>query len=293
MDIMQREGRYPVPPGVSPILGVEFSGVISEIGPEVTRWTTGDHVLGLAAGGAYAECIAAASTHLIRKPDSLSWSQAASIPEAFLTAYQALVLIGKMQKGEDVLIHAGASGVGIAAAQLARLFGANNVIATTSTQEKIDWLLSIPNGPTHTANYKTEDFAMVSKAVTKGKGVNVVIDFVGQSHFSKNIDALAVDGRMTILALLSGSVVEKMNLAPLLYKRLHVEGSTLRSRSAQYQADLIHHFVSNAFYHISGEEGNQPIKTYIYKVYPWEQIQEAHRAMEANVNIGKIVAEVI
>ncbi|KAF5360837.1 hypothetical protein D9756_004962 [Leucocoprinus leucothites] len=242
MDIAQREGRYPPPPGASSILGVEFSGVISEIGPGVEGWAVGDQVLGLAGGGAYAEYILVASTHIIKKPASMSWVQAASIPEAFLTAYQALVMIGKMQRGDDVLIHAGASGVGIAAAQLARFFGADTVTATASTQEKIDWLLKIPNGPTHAANYKTEDFSAVVKNVTNGKGVNVLIDFVGQSHFSKNLDALAVDGRMTMLAMLSGSVVEKVNLAPLLYKRLHVEGSTLRSRPAQYQADLIQQY---------------------------------------------------
>ncbi|KAJ3559595.1 hypothetical protein NP233_g11226 [Leucocoprinus birnbaumii] len=290
MDISQREGKYPPPPGASSILGVEFSGVISKLGPGVEGWAIGDPVMGLAGGGAYAEYIAVASTHIIPKPASMSWVEAASIPEAFLTAYQALIMIGKMQKGDNVLVHAGASGVGIAAAQLARFFGAQTVTATTSTQEKIDWLLNMPNGPTHAANYKTEDFSAVVKKLTDGKGVNVVIDFVGQSHFSKNIDALAVDGRMTMLAMLSGSIAEKVNLAPLLYKRLHIEGSTLRSRTAEYQADLIHQFASNVLNYISGEEGNEPIKTYIHKVYPWEQIQEAHREMEANANMQVFLA---
>ncbi|KAF9453162.1 quinone oxidoreductase putative [Macrolepiota fuliginosa MF-IS2] len=293
MDISQREGKYPPPPGASSILGVEFSGLVSEIGPDVTEWAIGDQVLGLAGGGAYAEYIAIAATHILKKPDHLSWAQAASIPEVFLTAYQALVLIGKVHKGDDVLIHAGASGVGIAAAQLARYFGAHTVTVTASTQEKIDWLLRMPNGPTHAANYKTEDFAAVVKQVTDGKGASVVIDFVGQSHFNKNLEALAVDGRMTMLALLSGPIVEKANLSLLLYKRLHIEGSTLRSRSATYQADLIQRFTSNAFHHISGEEEHGSIKTYIHRVYPWEQIQEAHKEMEANQNIGKIVVEVV
>lgn len=309
MDILQREGRYILPSNVSPILGVEFSGIISDIGPGVAGWSVGDQVLGLAGGvntpqishhlshdviqGAYAEYIAVASTHIIKKPASLSWVQAASIPEAFLTAYQALALIGKIQKGDHILIHAGASGVGIAAIQLARFFGAQTVIATTSTQTKIDWLLSIPGRPSRAVNYKTEDFSAIAKEVTDGQGVNMVIDCVGQSHFAKNIDVLAVDGRMVMLAMLSGSVVESVNLAPVLYKRLRLEGTTLRSRSTQYQADLIHEFTSNVFYHISGKEGHEPIKTYIHKVFPWEQIKEAHKEMEANLSIGKIVVEVV
>ncbi|EKM79169.1 hypothetical protein AGABI1DRAFT_113770 [Agaricus bisporus var. burnettii JB137-S8] len=292
MDIMQREGGYPVPPGASQILGVEFSGTISEVGSDVVEWKVGDHVLGLAGGGAYAEYIAVPSTHVIRKPDNLTWIEAASVPEAFLTAYQALVLIGHVRKNDDILIHAGASGVGIAAIQLARYFGANTVTVTTSKQEKIDWLLGMSNGPTHAVNYKTEDFAERVKTITAGKGVNVVIDFVGQSHFNKNINALAMDGRMTMLALLSGSLVEKVNLGPLLYKRLHIEGSTLRSRSAAYQADLIQQFSSNVFGNISGEEGKGSIKTYIHKVYSWDQIQDAHKEMEANQNIGKIMVEI-
>ncbi|CAA7265521.1 unnamed protein product [Cyclocybe aegerita] len=288
MDISQREGKYPPPAGASTILGVEFSGTITELGPNTdgyrSSWRVGDEVLGLAGGGAYAEYIAVKQTHIIRKPSHLSWAEAASIPEVFLTAFQALVVIGQIKENDNVLVHAGASGVGVAAIQLARVYGAHNVIATTSTQEKIDWLLGLPNGATHGANYKTQDFAAVVKDVTQNKGVDVVIDFVGQSHFTKNIDALAVDGRMTMLALLSGTVVESVNLAPILYKRLHIEGSTLRSRSLAYQTELIDRFRREVFSKITGEDGNGPIRTYIYKVYPWTEISAAHIEMEANKN---------
>jgi len=190
------------------------------------------------------------------------------------------------------LIHAGASGVGVAAAQLARFFGASTVTATTSTVEKIKWLLRMPNSSTHVANYNSDDFAAVVLEITGGKGVNVVIDFVGQSHFNKNLEALAVDGRMTMLSLLSGPIVEKADLTPILKKRLHVEGSTLRSRSHEYQADLIKRFESNVFHHITGDTGQGAIRTYVHKVYPWERILEAHKELEANRNFGKIVAEI-
>jgi len=293
MDISQREGKYPPPAGSSTILGVEFSGSIAEVSSDVSEWKVNDEVLGLAGGGAYAEYIAVQQTHIIAKPQYLTWVEAASIPEVFLTAFQVLVVIGRVKKDDNVLVHAGASGVGLAAIQIARAYGAHTVTATTSTKEKIDWLLGLPNGPTHAANYKTEDFAEVVKQVTDNKGVDVVIDFVGQSHFNKNIDSLAVDGRMTIVSALSGNIVDSVNLGPILHKRLHIEGSTLRSRSLEYQADLIERFKLDVFSKITGEGGKGPIWTYIHTVYPWTEIQSAHREMAENKNSGKIIVEVI
>ncbi|KAI0351397.1 quinone oxidoreductase [Trametes cingulata] len=293
MDILQREGRYPLPPGAPDILGVEFSGHVVQVGDGVSEWNAGDEVLGLTSGGAYAEYVVAPHKNLIRKPAHLSWIEAASIPEVFLTAFQALVVIAEVKEGDDVLVHAGASGVGIAAIQLARLYGANTVTATASTQEKLDMLLSLASGATHAVNYKTQDFAQEVKKITGGKGVDVIIDFVGQSHWQKNIDALAYDGRLTLLAVLSGAEVPQFNLLPILYKRLRIQGSTLRARSEDYQAELVARFKREAFDHITGSSGDGRIRTYIHKVYPWAEIQEAHREMEANKNSGKIVAEVV
>ncbi|KAI0671128.1 quinone oxidoreductase [Trametes maxima] len=293
MDILQREGKYPLPPGAPDILGVEFSGHVVGVGEGVSEWKEGDEVLGLASGGAYAEYIVAPHRNLIKKPAHLSWVEAASIPEVFLTAFQALVVLAEVKKGDNVLVHAGASGVGIAAIQLARLYGANTVTATASTQDKLDMLLSLPNGATHAVNYKTQDFAEEVKKTTNGKGVDVIIDFVGQSHWNKNIDSLAYDGRITLLALLSGAEVPNFNLAPILFKRLRIQGSTLRARSEDYQADLVARFKREAFDHITGSSGNGRIRAYIHRVYPWNEIQEAHREMEANKNSGKIMAEVV
>ncbi|OCH90446.1 quinone oxidoreductase [Obba rivulosa] len=293
MDISQREGKYPPPPGASNILGVEFSGHVVEVGRDVTEWKEGDEVLGLAGGGAYAEYIVVPKSNVMKKPEHLSWIEAASIAENFLTAFQALVLVAEIKKGDNVLVHAGASGVGVAAIQLARLYGANHVIATASTSEKLNWLLSLPSGATHAVNYKTQDFAAEVKRITNNKGVDVIIDFVGQSHWQKNIDSLAVDGRMTLLALLSGPEVPSFNLVPILYKRLRIQGSTLRSRSPEYQAELISKFKRDVLGFITSSAGDGPLKIYIHKVYPWTEIQDAHREMEANSNSGKIVAEVV
>ncbi|KAH7885186.1 quinone oxidoreductase putative [Phlebopus sp. FC_14] len=299
MDQSQREGFYPPPPGASSILGVEFSGHVVQVAPGITKWSLGDQVFGLAGGGAYAEYIACHQDLLMKKPPHLSWVEAASIPENYITAYQALVKYGQVKQGDDVLVHAGASGVGIAAIQIARFFGAKTVTATASTKEKLDWLLSMPNGATHAVNYKTEDFAVKVKETTNGRGVHVVIDFVGKTHWAKNIDSLAIDGRMTILALLSGNEVPSVNLGPILYKRLKIQGSTLRSRSLEYQAGLIGGYVlrvpSNLVSivdKITNAGGSGPIRTYVHKVYPWTEIQGAHREMAENKNSGKIIVTV-
>ncbi|KAF5320652.1 hypothetical protein D9758_018213 [Tetrapyrgos nigripes] len=175
MDILQCEGRYPAPPGASEILGVEFSGTITALSEGVPDFKVGDMVFGLAGGGAYTEYIAVESSLLLAKLPHLSWIEAASIPEVFLTAYQAIVMYCETKKDKHVLIHAAASGVGIAAIQLARTRGVRTVTATASTKEKLDWLLSMPNGATHTVNYKTQDFAEETKKISEGHGVDAVV----------------------------------------------------------------------------------------------------------------------
>jgi len=288
-DIYQRNGGYPVPPGASEILGMEFSGIVAELGSS-SKFQIGDEVFGLVPGGGYAEYVAVDETHLWRKPAHLTWADAASIPENWITAFQALKPIGDLREEDRVLVHAGASGVGVALNQLARYFGCETVITTASTPEKLAWLASMERGATHTVNYKTQDFAKEVGAITNGKGVNLVIDFVGKSHWEKNIASLALDGRMVMLSILSGSEVQA-DLRPILYKRLRIQGSTLRSRSPQYQADLIQS-MEGIINDLSGEKGNKPLKIFIHKTFPWTEIIEAHREMEANKNCGKIIAEI-
>jgi len=290
-DTYQRNGNYPLPPGASEILGVEFSGIVDDIGT-TTKYRVGDEIFGLVAGGGYAEYVAAYDTHVWRKPADLTWAEAASIPENWITAYQALKVVGNLEAQDRVLVHAGASGVGVAANQLARYFGSQTVVTTASTTEKLDWLAAIKMGPTHTINYKTQDFAKECAGITEGKGINLIIDFVGKSHWEKNITSLAADGRMVILSTLSGSETQ-IDLRSILYKRLRIEGSTLRARSLQYQAKLIDGMSERIIHDISGENGDKPLRVFIHKTYPWTEIVEAHREMEVNKNSGKIIVEIL
>jgi len=292
MDILQREGHYPVPPNTTPILGVEFSGTVAEIGPGVSGVAIGDEVFGLAYGGAYAEYVMTYDAMLAPKPAHLTWSEAAGVSEVWLTAFQALFLVGKLKKGESVLIHAGASGVGIAANQLARRYGAKHVITTAGSAEKLDFLKDMHYGPTDTVNYKTEDFAEHIHKITGGNGVDVVIDFIGKDYWEKNIASLAKDGRMVHLAVMSGDEVPSFSLLPILYKRLSILGTTLRARTPEYQAELMGRFKREALHDIKGEKGEGGLTTYVYKVFPWTDIQAAQMEMEENKTSGKIIVEV-
>ncbi|KAL8292030.1 hypothetical protein RQP46_001496 [Phenoliferia psychrophenolica] len=295
MDISQRMGHYPLPPGVSTILGVEFSGVVAE--SKSSNFKVGDEVFGLAFGGAYAEYIAVASGMVVQKPQGVSWIQAASIPENWLTAYQALFLIAEMKAGQSVMIHAGASGVGLAAIQLAKSFGAALVIATAGSDDKVKF---IEQHGAKGINYKTQDFSAEVLKLTNGTGVNVVIDFVGPDYWTKNIASLARDGRMVLLGMLSGlKTKEPLDMGPLLFKRLRVEGTTLRSRSLEYQSNLLQEFTKNAMSKVfancgsAGGEKKDGLDLVIHKVYSWRDIIDAHEEMEGAKNIGKIICTVV
>ncbi|KAH7317472.1 quinone oxidoreductase [Rhizoctonia solani] len=288
MDLRQRKGGYPLPAGTSDILGVEFYGTIEELGSEASGFEVGQEVIGLAYGGAYAEYLTLSVGNIMPKPKNLSWVEAAAIPENFITAFQALVLICELKQGEDVLIHAGAGGVGVAANQLAALHGAKHVITTASSKEKLDFLHNMPKGSTHGVNYREQNFAEEVAKITDGRGVDVVVDFIGPDYWEKNIEALAQDGRMAILASMSGPEVAKVNLIKLLYKRIRVQGSTLRSRSPEYQAALVKRFWDKCGPHFESGELN----VYIHKTYKWTEVSEAHKEMEANKTMGKIIVAI-
>jgi len=288
MDVMQRQGLYPLPPGVSTIIGVEFSGIVKEAGELASgSWKAGDEVFGLAFGGAYAELIVVDSGMLTRKPKELSWAQAAAIPEAWLTAFQALFLIAEMQPGARVLIHAGASGVGIAANQLARGFGASEVFTTAGSKDKCDFLKN-KIGVDHAINYKEQDFAEEIRKATDGKGMDVIIDFIGASYFKQNVASAARDGRMVMLGLPSGGKPEGVELGPILFKRLRIEGTTLRSRTTEYQTELLQRFSREALPKLLDGHYN----LVIHATLPWEKIVEATEMLEGAHNTGKIVCTI-
>ncbi|KAK9900643.1 putative quinone oxidoreductase [Cystobasidium minutum MCA 4210] len=287
MDIMQRQGMYPVPPQAPATLGVEFSGIIEEAGNS-SGWKKGDEVFGLTYGGAYAEYVLVDGGMLTSKPKELSWEQAAAIPEAWLTAFQALILIAEMKEGARVLIHAGASGVGIAAIQLAKGFGAKEVFTTAGSQEKLDFLTN-KIGADHGINYKTQKFSDEILRITDKQGVDVIIDFVGQGYFEMNLQSAARDAHMVMLGLLSGGKVEGgLDLSTILYKRMRIEGTTLRSRSTEYQVDLLQRFSKEALPKVM--QGHYELV--IHKVLPWDKIVEATEILENSGNTGKVVCTI-
>ncbi len=283
-DILQREGKYPPPVGASPILGLELSGVVEEVGTKVFKWKKGDSVFGLIPGGGYAEYAVIHENMATEIPGNLSFEEAAAIPEVFLTAYQSLIWLGELRAGEFVLIHAGASGVGTAAIQLAREIGAKIIITASAEKHKICKEL----GADLTIDYKSQNFKDEVLKFTNNYGTDVIIDFIGGPYFKHNIESLTRNGRLIQLATLGGSKVEDFDMRQILVKRLKIIGSTLRSRSLDYQIQLTKEFKDFAFEKIR----KGVIKPVIDKVYNWQDVAEAHKRMEENKNIGKIVLKI-
>lgn len=287
MDLIQREGKYPLPPQAPKTLGVEFSGTIESLGAGPHGdFKVGDAVFGLAYGGAYAEYIAVSSKMLLHKPDFLSWEQAAGIPETWITATQALHLVGEFAKGKSVLWHAGASGVSIAGIQLSKDSGASAVYATAGSDEKCRFIEG-ELGATKALNYKTSEWDKEILEATGGKGVDLIVDFIGATYFQKNLNVAARDCHWVCLGLMGGVELNGVNIGPLLYKRVRIEGSTLRSREPEYQgklrdklAEYIQHFETGA------------LKVKIDTVLPWEEIVKAHELMESNKITGKIICTI-
>jgi putative PIG3 family NAD(P)H quinone oxidoreductase len=280
-DTMQRSGKYPPPAGASPILGLELAGKVVDLGKEVSRWKKGDPVFGLLPGGGYAQYAVIHEEMAMAVPKHLSMEEAVAIPEVFLTAFQALQWLGKVKANDYVLIHAGASGVGTAAIQLARELGAHVLVTASAAKHKVCMDL----GAELAIDYKTTRFDQKVLEVTQGKGADVIIDFIAADYFQQNIDCLATDGRLILLATLSGGKISEFDLRKILTKRLQIIGSTLRSRSKAYQIELTKQMAAFALPRF--EDGR--LKPIIDRVLDWHQVQEAHRLMESNQNAGKIV----
>ncbi|KAL4976902.1 hypothetical protein BDW66DRAFT_134028 [Aspergillus desertorum] len=288
MDLLQREGQYPVPPQAPPTLGVEFSGTIAELGDGATEdFKVGDEVFGLAYGGAYAEYIAVATGMLIHKPKELSWEEAAGIPETWITATQALHLVGAFKPGNSVLWHAGASSVSIAGIQLAKAAGASAIYVTAGSDEKISFCVD-KLGATAGFNYRTQNWAEELSKATNGRGVDVIVDYIGAGYFQDNLKSAALDGRIVNLAFLGGIKVENVDISYFLRKRIRYEGSTLRSRDEGYQKKLRDMVVENALEKLRSGE----FKVFVEKVFKFEDVVEAHKLMESNQTKGKIICTI-
>lgn len=282
-DILQKQGKYPPPPGASQILGLDCAGIIEEIGAQVKGFQKGDRVMALLSGGGYAEFINVHQNLLMKIPNNLNFEQATAIPEVFLTAFQTLFWIGNLKPEENVLIHAGASGVGSAAIQLARIVKAKQIFITAGNSDKIDFCKNL--GATTGINYNNEDFQKIIEELTHDQGVNLILDFIGATYFKQNLKCLDFDGKLILIAAMGGFKIENFNILPFLLKRVQVFGTTLRSRSLDYKAKLTREF-SEKFLHLFLSEELKPI---VDKIFPISQANQAHNYMENNLNKGKII----
>jgi putative PIG3 family NAD(P)H quinone oxidoreductase len=280
-DLLQRRGAYPPPRGASPILGLELAGeVLEPAGP----WQPGDRVMAVVTGGGYAELATVPVGMAMPIPDSLSFEEAAAIPEAFVTAFLNLFTLGRLQAGESVLVHAGASGVGTAAIQLARAAGAR-VFATAGSRAKLDLCREL--GAELAIDYHEEDFREHVITATHKRGVDVILDFVGAPYWESNLASLAIGGRLMLIGFLGGSAGQ-LDLGPILARSLTVTGTTLRRTPLDRKIALTRAFSEFALPRFERGE----LRPVIDAVYPLDQAAEAHRVLEANRNAGKVVLRV-
>ena len=280
-DVMQRQGNYPPPPGASDILGLEVSGTVAALGSGVSEWTVGQRVCALVTGGGYAEYCLVPAPQCLPIPNGVELVDAAALPETCFTVWTNVFERGRLSEAETFLIHGGSSGIGTTAIQLARLFGAR-VFATAGSADKCAACERL--GAERAINYRTEDFVAVLKDATGGRGVDVILDMVGGAYLQRNLDSLAVEGRLVLIALMGGAKAE-VNLATLMSRRVILTGSTLRSRSIEQKAAIAAAVRGRVWPHIASRRF-QPV---IHAKYPLGEAAEAHRVMEASTHIGKLL----
>lgn len=283
-DVLQRAGKYPPPPGASPILGLEVAGRVTALGAGVSEWQVGDRVAALAPGGGYAEFCVVPAAHALPVPENTALSLAAALPETWFTVWANLMGLAHLQRGERLLVHGGSSGIGLAALQLARHIGAESFV-TVGHADKAAVCQAL--GADHVINYRNEDFLARIKEMTSGEGVDVVLDMVGGHYLQKNVSALRRDGRLVMIAFLEGSKTE-FDFMPVMMKRLTLTGSTMRSRTLAEKTairDALRHEVWPALM-------AEKLKTHICATFLLERADEAHRLMESGQHIGKIVLQV-
>ena len=280
-DILQRKGHYPPPPGASSVLGMEVSGHVAALGADVDDWKPGDAVCALLAGGGYAEYCVAPAGQCLAIPENIPVPDAAALPEAVFTVWTNLFDPTCLNPGETLLVQGGSSGVGSMAIQVAALFGAR-VAATAGSAAKCDFCRQI--GCERVFNYKEEDWAEGVRAWSGGRGVDVILDMVGGDYFPKHLRALASRGRLVHIAYSRGREVTA-DLALIMLKRLVITGSTLRSRPAGQKAALRDAIRQRLWPHF----GSGRVRPIIDRVFPLEQVADAHRRMESNQHLGKIL----
>ena len=280
-DVMQRQGKYPPPPGASDIPGLELAGAVDALGEGVTAWVVGDRVCALVSGGGYAEHCVVPAVQCLPIPAGFDEVQAAALPEAFFTVWANVVERGRLREGETLLVHGGASGIGTTAIQLARAFGAR-VLATAGSPEKCAACEKL--GAERAVNYRIEDFVTTARQATSGRGVDVILDMVGGSYIPRDLEALAPEGRLVLIAFQGGAQAE-LSFLPLLQRHLTITGSTLRPRPVEEKGRLARALRGAAWPLL--EDGR--VRPVIDSTFPLERAADAHRRMESGAHVGKIV----
>jgi NADPH:quinone reductase len=282
-DLVQRTGRYPAPPG-SPadVPGLEFAGHVEAVGPLVTHWKPGQRVMGIIGGGGQAEYVVVHEGMLVEIPNNMDYIQAAAIPEAFMTAHDALFTQGNLQMGERVLIHAAGSGVGTAAIQLSHAIRAT-VFGTARTPDKLERAKALGLN----VGLSGDSFAADIQNITKGEGVDLVLDFVGAAYMQQNLEALGMWGRLVFLATLGGAQAQ-VNLGLVMAKGILVRGCVLRSRTLEEKLAVTRRFATQVVpLFVRGQ-----LRPIVEDVFPLQEIAQAHRAMATNRNFGKYIIQI-
>jgi putative PIG3 family NAD(P)H quinone oxidoreductase len=285
-DVMQREGKYPPPPGASEIPGLEIAGTVAALGASNAglRWNVGDAVCALVSGGGYAEYAAVPAVQCLPIPAGTSIAAAAGMPETFFTVWTNLFQRGRLVAGEHALVHGGTSGIGTTAIQLAHAFGAR-VHTTAGSAEKCAACIAL--GASTAINYREDDFVEAVKRATAGRGVDVVLDIIGGEYLQRNLECLAMDGRLVQIGLMEGNRAE-LNLRPLLQKRLTITGSTLRARTVAEKGAL----ALEVERHVWPLVASGRVTPVLHRTFPLTAADDAHRLLESSDHVGKIVLTV-
>lgn len=280
-DTLQRLGRYAVPEGASPIIGLECSGTVDQVGPGVTEWSVGDEVCALLVGGGYAEQVVVPTAQVMPVPAGVSLPDAAALPEVACTVWSNLMMVGQLRAGDNVLVHGGGSGIGTFAIQLATALGAR-VLVTAGSPEKLARCREL--GADVGIDYRRQDFVAEVRAATGGRGVDLILDNMGGAYLARNIQALADDGRLITIGLMGGATAE-LDLRPMLTRRLTLHVTTLRSRPARQKADVVTQVREHVWPLIEGGR----IRPIIDCSLPMADAAGAHRLLERSGHVGKIL----
>ena len=282
-DTYQRRGRYPLQPGMSDVLGLEVAGIVTRLGPNAERWRVGDKVCALISGGGYAEYATAHSSHCLPIPAGLSLVEAASLPEAFFTVWFDIFQIGRLQPGQNLLVHGGSSGIGTAAIQMAKALG-SKVYVTAGSDAKVAACQKLG---AIAVNYRELDFEVEFQNATYGAGMDVILDMVGGSYTDKNLRLLAMGGRLVFINFMEGSRAD-IDLSPLMRKSAWITGSLLRPQPVEVKAKIAQELEAQVWPLVAAGK----IKPIIDRVFPLAEAAEAHRYMESSSHIGKILLSV-